>query len=125
MEYKDLTEEEKKNILLHYLKDFAIYFNDEEEALFQEKLHNLDSCLIRANNYDLLRKAICFILLNLQRKVRYLYKKSNDIIDIMLNDDQESCLSDEEYNFKDIQEVSLLIIYHPNLGKRTKSCGKH
>lgn len=116
VDYKELTQEETQRILLNYLKNFAVYFSDEEEDSFKEKFSNLDTCTIQADDYETLRKAICYILLSLGKKVNYIYLKSNDVIDSMLNDD----LDEEEYSFQDLQEVPLLIIYHPKLWKKNK-----
>ena len=112
----ELNETEKQRILLEYLKDFAVYFSDEEEDFFQEKFENLDTCTIQADDYETLKKAISYILLSLNKKVKYIYLKSNDVIDTMLNDD----LEDDQLSFTDLQNVPLLIIYHPRLWKKNK-----
>ena len=112
----ELNETEKQRILLEYLKDFAVYFSNEEEDFFQEKFSNLDTCTIQADDYETLKKAISYILLSLNKKVKYIYLKSNDVIDTMLNDD----LEDDQLSFTDLQNVPLLIIYHPRLWKKNK-----
>lgn len=113
---KELNQDEKQKILLGYLKEFAVYFSDEEEDLFKEKFIDLDTCTIQATDYNILKKAMCYILLSLNKRVKYIYMKSNDIVDTMLNDD----LDEEEYTFTDLQEVPLLIIYHPKIWKKNK-----
>lgn len=114
----ELTEEEKSKVLLNYLGDFAVYFDDNEEELFCRKLSNLNNCLIRANDFLLLKKAICFILLSLNREIRYVYLKSNDVIDSMLNNDDDYV--GEKHSFKDLQNIPLLLIYHPKIWKKNK-----
>ena len=113
---ENLSETEKQKILLEYLRDFAVYFTDEEEDIFKEKLKNLDKCVIRADDYMTLKKAMCYILLGLNKKIKYIYIKSNDIIDTMLNDD----LEDDSVSFTDLQSVPLLVIYHPRIWKKNK-----
>lgn len=115
MKQTDLTELEKRQILKQYLGKFAIYFDSDEEKLFQEKLKNLNNSVILSNNFNLLKKAICYVLLSFNKKINYLCLKSNDILDIMLNDDNP-----ESTSFNDIQEVSFLIIYHPKIWKKNK-----
>lgn len=113
---ESLNDTEKQKILLEYLRDFAIYFDEEEEDLFTEKIKDFQSCVIKADNYTTLRKAICYILLSHNKKVKYIYMKSNDIIDTMLSDD----LEDEAISFSELQSVPLLIIYHPKIWKKNK-----
>lgn len=115
---KDLTEEEKKSVLLSYLGDFAVYFSDSEEELFKSKITSIDNCTIRADDFNLLKKAICFILLGCGKRMKYIYLKSNDVIDAMLNDDDDYL--GESYSFRDLQNTPLLLIYHPKVWKRNK-----
>lgn len=114
----ELTEEEKKSVLLSYLGDFAVYFSDSEEELFKSKITDIDNCTIRANDFNLLKKAICFILLGCGKRMKYIYLKSNDVIDAMLNDDDDYI--GESYSFRDLQNIPLLLIYHPKVWKRNK-----
>lgn len=115
---KALTDEEKTRILLYYLKDFAVYFDDEEEALFSKNITNPDMCTIYSSDYNMLRKAICYLLLKAEKRLNYYFLKSNDVLDKMLkdNDDPEN----EDYNFKDLSEIQLLIIYHPRIWKKNR-----
>lgn len=115
---KDLTEEEKKSVLLSYLGDFAVYFDDSEEELFKSKITNIDNCTLRADDFSLLKKAICYILLGCGKRMKYIYLKSNDVIDAMLNDDDD--YNHESYSFRDLQNIPLLLIYHPKVWKRNK-----
>ena len=114
----ELTEEEKSSMLINYLGDFAMYFDDSEEELFRSKLMDLDNCVIRADDYNLLKKAICYILLSLNKKIRYINIKSNDVIDAMLNPDDD--YNGEAYSFRDFQNIPLLLVYHPKIWKRNK-----
>lgn len=113
---KNLDDTEKQKILLEYLREFAVYFDEQEEDLFAEKIKDFQSCVIRADNYTTLKKAICYTLLKQNKKVKYIYMKSNDIIDTMLSDD----LEDGATSFVDLQNVPLLIIYHPKIWKKNK-----
>lgn len=114
---ENLNDNEKQKILLEYLRDFAIYFSDEEEDLFQERFKDFTNLLIRADDYNTLKKAICYILLSQNKKVKYIYLKSNDVIDIMLN---EAIEDENKWNFTDLQKIPLLIIYHPKIWKKNK-----
>lgn len=115
---QNLTDEEKTKVLLYYLKDFAIYFDDTEEKLFNEKLQQPENAVIYSSDYSLLKKAMCYLLLKAEKRVNYYFLKSNDVLDKMLkdNDDPEN----EDYTFRDLSEVQLLIIYHPRVWKRNK-----
>lgn len=113
-----LTEEEKTKILLYYLKDFAIYFDEEEQELFDEKLQNLENPVIYSSDYLLLKKAICYLLLKAEKRINYYFLKSNDVLDKMLKDSDDP--ENEDYNFRDLSEAQLLIIYHPRVWKRNK-----
>ena len=115
---KNLTDEEKTKVLLYYLKEFAIYFDDTEEALFDSKLQTPDNSVIYSADYSLLKKAICYLLLKAEKRVNYYFLKSNDVLDKMLKDSDDP--ENEDYNFKDLSEVQLLIIYHPRVWKRNK-----
>lgn len=113
-----LTDEEKIKILQYYLGDFALYFDDEEESFFSDTIVNPDMCVLYSSDYNMLRKAVCYLLLKAERRLNYYYLKSNDILDKMLkdNDDPEN----EDYNFKDLSEIQLLIIYHPRIWKKNR-----
>lgn len=114
---EELNNSEKRNILKSYLGEFFEYFNDEEEDLFDNKLKDLpNTSLIKADDYKTLKKIMCYLLLKIGRKVRYIYTKSNDIVDSFFEENPD----EESYNFSDFQNVPLLVIYHPRVWKRNK-----
>lgn len=119
-EDKNLSDEEQRLLLKQYLKDFYIFFDDKEEEKFKQVigLNNLSSCIIKAESFETLKKAICYILLSFNRKINYYYFKDSDIMEKMLSDNSDEI--NEDVNFNDIENVPLLIVYHPAFYKKNR-----
>lgn len=110
---------ENRTVLKYYLKDFFIYFSEDEQNIFESKLEDMpNTCLIKANDYIILRKIMCYILLKLGRKVRYNFVKTNEIVDSLF--EERASLTDDYMTFQDYQESEFLIIHHPKVWKRNK-----
>ena len=108
---------ENANMLKFYLQNFAVYYTNKEEKLFKQNGLKLQNQIIYANNLNTLRKAMCYILLNSQQ-VNFLFVMSNDIVEKMLNNDNESI--NAKCSYQDCIDCQLLIIYHPFAYKRNK-----
>lgn len=113
----ELTDDEKRAILQQYLGSFYCYFNDDEEKIFSEKFPTLESCIIQGN-YESLKKAVCYLLLREEKRLIYYFLKTNDLLDKMLTDNSDPL--NEDFNFHDLEEVPLLIVYQPRLWKRNR-----
>lgn len=113
----NLTEEETRAILKQYLDKFYCYFSEDEEKQFSETIPDSNTLLLRGE-FEVLKKAVCYYLLKDGRRHTYYFLKSNDVLDKMLSDHDDPL--NEDYTFKDIEEVPLLIIYHPRIWKKNK-----
>lgn len=117
---KELSDEEQRLILKQYLKNFYISFSEETEYRFNKiiDLKNISSCVIKGNNYDELRQAICYILLSLNRKVNYYSFTDFEIMQKMLANESDEI--NEDISYSDIENVPFLIIYHPRFYRKNK-----
>ena len=99
-------------IILYILKNFYVAWLTKLQIKFSTQ-----NQIIYANNLNPLSKAMCYILLNSQQ-VNFLFVMSNDIVEKMLNNDNESI--NAKCSYQDCIDCQLLIIYHPFAYKRNK-----